>query len=105
MCGIAGVVDVDPARARAVVTAQLRSLHHRGPDARGAFGEGRARIGQNQFAVPTSGTAGDLLQVPVTVSIGVAQFDAADSLQSLIERADRALYEAKNNGRNQVRVA
>jgi diguanylate cyclase (GGDEF)-like protein len=65
----------------------------------------RERIGQNHFAVPSAAAVGDLLQVPVTVSIGVAQFEGADSLQTLIERADRALYEAKNNGRNQVRVA
>ncbi|MCY1280877.1 diguanylate cyclase (GGDEF) domain protein [compost metagenome] len=36
----------------------------------------------------------------VTVSIGLAQNRSKDSLQSLIARADRALYQAKQQGRN-----
>lgn len=39
----------------------------------------------------------------VTVSIGVAQFPTnATSAKQLIERADEALYQAKNKGRNQL---
>jgi diguanylate cyclase len=38
----------------------------------------------------------------ITVSIGVAQFQLADSAQSLIERADGYLYAAKRTGRNCV---
>jgi diguanylate cyclase len=36
----------------------------------------------------------------VTVSIGVAQFVPGESLASLFERCDRALYAAKHGGRN-----
>lgn len=36
----------------------------------------------------------------VTVSIGLAQMDPKDGLQSLIARADSALYTAKQQGRN-----
>jgi diguanylate cyclase (GGDEF)-like protein/PAS domain S-box-containing protein len=39
----------------------------------------------------------------VTCSIGVAEFDPeSDDARSLLERADRALYQAKNSGRNQI---
>ena len=38
----------------------------------------------------------------VTVSIGVAQFRLAESAEAMIERCDRALYQAKRLGRNQT---
>lgn len=41
----------------------------------------------------------------ITVSIGVAEWCPNDSLKSLLERADRAMYEAKHKGRNQVCLA
>ncbi|WP_152047902.1 PleD family two-component system response regulator [Aureimonas psammosilenae] len=42
-------------------------------------------------------------RIRVTVSIGLAIFDAAsDNPQTLLKRADRALYAAKQDGRNRV---
>ncbi|MBL8027021.1 MAG: diguanylate cyclase, partial [Fibrobacteres bacterium] len=43
-------------------------------------------------------------KIQVTMSFGLAMFpkDAQDK-KSLIERADKALYSAKKNGRNQVK--
>lgn len=38
----------------------------------------------------------------ITASIGVAQFSPGNPVGELIERADRALYQAKENGRNRV---
>lgn len=38
----------------------------------------------------------------VTASTGVTQLKQNESIRSAIKRADKALYEAKNNGRNQV---
>jgi diguanylate cyclase (GGDEF)-like protein len=43
------------------------------------------------------------IATPVTVSIGVAvASESDDDVRSLLERADRALYEAKRRGRNRV---
>ncbi|MFN2348318.1 MAG: diguanylate cyclase [Thioalkalivibrio sp.] len=39
-------------------------------------------------------------RVPVTISAGIAQFAEGDSPDSAFDNADRALYEAKNTGRN-----
>ncbi|MFN2529107.1 MAG: diguanylate cyclase [Candidatus Baltobacteraceae bacterium] len=39
---------------------------------------------------------------PVTASMGIASASASDTVQTLIERADRGLYEAKRKGRNRV---
>lgn len=38
----------------------------------------------------------------VTASFGLATYRSEDSVSSLIERADKAMYSAKDNGRNQV---
>ena len=44
--------------------------------------------------------SGEKLQL--SASFGVAAYDGDSSLEALIWRADQALYNAKNNGRNQV---
>lgn len=41
----------------------------------------------------------------ITVSIGIGIRRPGESLEAWLERADTALYEAKENGRNQVRIA
>ncbi len=41
----------------------------------------------------------------VTLSVGVADTQGGDTLESLVERADAALYAAKRGGRNRVSVA
>jgi diguanylate cyclase (GGDEF)-like protein len=41
----------------------------------------------------------------VTASVGVAQWQAGETAEQLMKRADLALYEAKNGGRNRVVVS
>jgi diguanylate cyclase (GGDEF)-like protein len=44
-------------------------------------------------------------RIRITVSAGVAMWRSPESLNSLLGRADEALYEAKNDGRNRSRIA
>jgi len=51
----------------------------------------------------TSESSNDsLIQIPVKVSMGVAQLDGSGTLESLMRAADAALYRAKESGRNAV---
>jgi len=43
--------------------------------------------------------------IPVTISVGVGQLAAEESGESLLSRADQAMYRAKNNGRDRVETA
>ena len=43
--------------------------------------------------------------VNITVSCGISSFRDGDSLENVFERADNALYKAKENGRNQCVIA
>ena len=44
-------------------------------------------------------------KLPITVSVGIAMTgEGRDTLESLLKRADEALYAAKNGGRNRVRT-
>ena len=40
--------------------------------------------------------------IPLTISLGAATFDQKETLENLQSRADKALYQAKNQGRNVV---
>ena len=42
--------------------------------------------------------------VKTTASFGIASLRATDTLESFIQRADDAMYQAKAQGRNQVRL-
>jgi diguanylate cyclase len=46
--------------------------------------------------------AGEIEPLAVTVSVGLATLARSDTVHDLLRRADKALYQAKRNGRNQV---
>lgn len=46
----------------------------------------------------------DNVDIAVTISMGLAEYNREETGEELFERADKALYEAKKNGRNQVQV-
>ena len=97
----------------AVLTDVVRHLHHelRRPAAIGRYGgeeflvllpdtglEHAARIAQRM----RSNLSQAAMEPKVTVSVGVACATRADTLNAIINRADQALYKAKNAGRNAV---
>ncbi len=43
--------------------------------------------------------------IEITVSLGIARRFEGDSVETIVERADAALYQAKHSGRDQVRLA
>jgi two-component system cell cycle response regulator len=59
----------------------------------------RIRQGVAELTVEAAGK-----QIPVTVSVGGATFRHGESLDTLTDRADRAMYSAKVAGRNRVVV-
>ncbi|MBU4564477.1 MAG: GGDEF domain-containing protein [Desulfarculus sp.] len=48
---------------------------------------------------------GALSGLRVTLSMGIAEFIPGETVDDLLHRADQAMYQAKNQGRNQVEVA
>ena len=42
--------------------------------------------------------------VHLTISIGVTQYAPAEDLSTFVQRADRAMYQSKQNGRNRVSI-
>jgi diguanylate cyclase (GGDEF)-like protein len=57
------------------------------------------RLRQSIMNTPFETDAGE---ITITSSIGIAEARKQDTLETLIERADAALYKAKNLGRNRV---
>jgi diguanylate cyclase len=64
-----------------------------------AFAE-QLRLKVQSLRIKARGT--DTVLDTVTASFGVAFTEPGDNLESLVTRADDALYQAKRNGRNQV---
>lgn len=60
----------------------------------------RTAVASKEIRVAGGGQA-----LQVTASFGVASLDAARSIEESIDRADKALYQAKSGGRNRVETA
>jgi len=68
-------------------------------DAQHMLNRTRERLAKTQMKSKNSN--GEETKFTVTFSIGIAQFTDGDTSDNVFERADKALYEAKANGRNQ----
>jgi|SRR5690625_1788950 len=67
---------------------------------------GAARIAERLRANIAASTWDDIVSnLTLTVSGGVAEYRTGESLEAMLERADKALYEAKRSGRNRIKAA
>lgn len=64
--------------------------------------EARAVVERLRRAVAESGWLEGAPQIALTLSAGVTQLRQDESVESLLQRADEALYQAKRRGRDQV---
>ena len=63
----------------------------------------RIRKAIQAIPLPAS-TPGPKHHITVSIGVALAHYDAPQRIQSLLERADQALYQAKHNGRNRTEL-
>ena len=62
----------------------------------------RLRKAVETSPIPINDENSDVKSIHVTISMGLAEFNNKETGEELFERADKALYEAKESGRNRV---
>ena len=65
----------------------------------------RLRKAVESTSIPINQETEEEKQINVTISMGLAEYNKVEIGEVLFERADKALYNAKSNGRNQVQTA
>ena len=94
-------------------TAKLMMENSRKSDIKGRFGGEEFIIICPQCTSESVLVLGEKIRVAIesfefeqvghkTISLGIASFEDNDDAESLIKKADTALYQAKNSGRNKV---
>jgi len=63
------------------------------------------RANEIRVLVSSEPVVSDSIATPITVSMGVALAEPSETVESLLHRADTALYLAKRNGRNRVETS
>lgn len=64
--------------------------------------DGAAELAENLRHEVSQRTFSDA-DIKLTASFGISQINSNDTIESWLQRADKALYQAKNEGRNQVK--
>lgn len=101
MCGICGVAAREIGELDSVMAAQLDSLHHRGPDARGSFSGEGALIGQNRLAIIDLVT-GDPPITNEDRSVAVVLNGEIYNFRELREELGREGHELRSHGDTEV---
>ena len=61
-------------------------------------------VGKSIREFRSASNENDTKTIKITISLGIYQFKSADKTQDLLMNADKALYEAKESGRNMVKI-
>ena len=64
----------------------------------------RKAVEKTQIDISKINTDSDEKNINVTISLGVSEYNSGDDEKTLLQKADKALYNAKNNGRNRAEI-